>query len=37
MLCKSVNVKLNGESVFRLINAKYLLLRTFLLLAWLKY
>ena len=37
MLCISFKVKLNGESVFRLINAKYLLLRLFLLSTWLKY
>ena len=37
MLCTSFNVNLNGESVFRLINAKCLLLRPFLLLTWLKY
>ena len=37
MLCISFNVKLNGESVFRLINAKCLHLRPFLLLTWLKY
>ena len=37
MLGISFNVKLNCESVFRLINAKYVLLRYFLLLTWLKY
>ena len=31
------NVKLNGVPVFRLINAKYVILRPFLLLTWLKY
>ena len=37
MLYITFNVKLNGESIFRLINEKYLLLRPFLLLTWLKY
>ena len=37
MLCIPFNVKLNGKSVFRLINAKYLLWRPFLLLTRLKY
>ena len=37
MLCISFNVKLNGETVFRLINAKCLHLRPFLLRTWLKY
>ena len=36
MLYISFNVKLNCELVFRQMNAKYLLLRPFLLLAWLK-
>ena len=37
MLCISFNVKLNGEAVFRLSNAKCLHLRPFLPLTWLKY
>ena len=37
MLCIAFKVKLDGESVFRLINTQYLLLRPILLLIWLKY
>ena len=37
MLYIPFDVKLNGESVFRSINAKYRLSRSFLLLTWLKY
>ena len=36
MLCISFNGKLNGELVFRLINAKHLLFRPYILLTWSK-